>query len=72
MVKSKNLKIKRQKPPIIIIPTSLKKKAFDQLHINNMGIEKIRLLACEAIYWINLNADQKIQLKTAPYALICR
>ena len=49
----------------IIIPTSLQKKALDQLHIDNMGIEKMGLIEYKSIYWIRINADIKIQLKTA-------
>ena len=28
-----------------------------QLYSNHVGIEKTRLLACELVYWINMNAD---------------
>ena len=34
---------------IIIIPSSLQMKALDQLHVNHMGIERMRLLAWESI-----------------------
>ena len=30
---------------------------MDQLHSKYMGIEKIRLLACESTYWMDTNAD---------------
>ena len=30
---------------IITITTSIQKKALDQLHVNHMGMEKMRLLA---------------------------
>ena len=33
----------------IIIPDSLKQQVLTQLHINHMGIEKIKLLARESI-----------------------
>ena len=38
------------------IPASLQEKAQYQVHINLMDIEKTRLLTCESIYWINMNA----------------
>ena len=41
----------------IIIPASLHSTVLDNLHINHMGIEKTRLLACKSMYWINMNAD---------------
>ena len=41
----------------IIIHTSLQDKAIKQLHVSHMGIENTRLLACESIYWINMNDD---------------
>ena len=34
----------------IIIPSSLKEQVLNQLHINHMGIEKMKLLACKCIY----------------------
>ena len=34
----------------IIIPNSLKQQVLNQLCINHMGIEKMKLLACECIY----------------------
>ena len=40
----------------IIIPKELWKQALEQLHSNHMGIEKTRILACESIYWMNMNA----------------
>ena len=33
----------------IIIPNSVKQQVLDQLHMNHMGIEKMKLLACECI-----------------------
>ena len=33
----------------VIIPDILKTQALDHLHINHMGIEKTKLLACESI-----------------------
>ena len=41
----------------IIIPNSLKQQVLDQLHINHMGIEKMKLLACECIYWHSINTN---------------
>ena len=47
----------------IIIPTSLQKKALDQLYVNHMGIEKIRKLARESIYSTNIIADMENTIK---------
>ena len=41
----------------IIIPNSLKQQVLDQLHINHMGIEKMKLLAHKCVYWHSINAD---------------
>ena len=41
----------------IKIPTTVQDKTLKQQHLNHMGIENIRLLATESIYWINMNAD---------------
>ena len=40
----------------IIIPATLQKEP-EQWHVHEMGIEKTRLLACESVYWINVNGD---------------
>ena len=50
----------------IIILTSLQKRALDQLHINYMGKEKARLLVCESIYGIDINADIENAIKNCP------
>ena len=36
----------------VVIPEPFKKQALEQLHLNHMGIAKIKLPACESIYWI--------------------
>ena len=41
----------------VIILEVLKAQTLDQLHINHIMIEKTKLLACESIYWININDD---------------
>ena len=46
----------------IVIPNILKTQALDQLqldqlHVNHMGIEKTKLLACESVYWLNINVE---------------
>ena len=53
----------------IIIPASLQEKAPNQMHINHIGIEHIRLLACESIYWINMNTGKDETLKNYPTCL---
>ena len=47
----------------IIIPSQLQKQILSQLHSNHMGIEKIRLLACKAVYWVNVNTDLENTMK---------
>ena len=41
----------------IIITPQLQMQMSEQLHSNHMGVEKTKLLACESIYWLNINAD---------------
>ena len=47
----------------IVIPTSLKQQVLDQLHTIHMGIEKVKLLICESVYWYDINADIKEYIK---------
>ena len=47
----------------IVIPNSLKQQVLDQLHTNDMGIEKIKLLAHESVYWSSINADIENYIK---------
>ena len=56
----------------LIIPTVLHDKVLEELHLNHMGIEKTRLLACESIYWINMNTDIEETSNIAPPALISK
>ena len=39
----------------IIIPTLSQNKAINHLHINYVGIENTKLLACESVYCSNVN-----------------
>ena len=41
----------------------LLKQILHQLHSNYMDIEKMRLLACESVYRIDINADMKNTVK---------
>ena len=41
----------------VVILEVLKTQAIDQLHINYIGIEKTKLLACKLVYWFNINDD---------------
>ena len=43
----------------MIIPTSLQDKVLKQVHFNHMDIEKMSMLACDSIYWINMNVDRE-------------
>ena len=47
----------------IITPNSLKQQVLNQLHINHMGIEKMKLLVHKCIYWnsININIEKYIK-----------
>ena len=47
----------------IIMPNSLKQQVLDQLHINHMGIEKVKLLAHEYIYWHSINTNIEKYIK---------
>ena len=47
----------------IIIPNSLKQQVLHQLHINHMGIEKMKLLAHKCIYWHSINTDIEKYIK---------
>ena len=47
----------------IIIPNSLRQQVLNQLNINHMGIEKMKLLAWECIYWYSINADIEKYIK---------
>ena len=38
----------------IIVPFLLPREILKQLHSNHMGIEKMRLLARELVYWVNI------------------
>ena len=44
----------------IIILKALKQQAVDQDHVSHMGIDKTKLLACESMYWVNVNNYIKI------------
>ena len=41
----------------VIVPVLPQRKLLKQLHINQMGIKKTKLLTHEYIYWLNVNAD---------------
>ena len=47
----------------IIIPNSLRQQVLDQLHINHMGIEKMKLLGCKCVYWHSINTDIEKYIK---------
>ena len=53
----------------IIIPAELKQQVLDQLHLNHMGIEKTKLLICESVYWVDINTDIEMHLKTCSTCL---
>ena len=54
----------------IIIPESLQKQALEQLHVNHMAIEKIKILVHESIYCIGMNIDIENHMKIALHVLI--
>ena len=41
----------------IVIPYSLRQQVLTQLHRSQMGIEKTKLLACDSVFWSNINTD---------------
>ena len=45
------------------IPESFKKQALEQLHLNQIRIEKTKLLAGKLIYWITSNDDIENYIK---------
>ena len=51
----------------IIVPASLQNLALNQLHLNHMGTEKTYLLACEFIYWVNINTNIEVMIKKLPH-----
>ena len=53
----------------VVIPETLK-KALEQLHANHVGIVKTKLMACESIYWTNINDDIEQHIKNALHVLI--
>ena len=72
----------------MLIPLTLHNQILEQLHHNNMGTEKTRLLTREAVYWVNMNTDIKNTMRqsvtchkyqqtqsqetTIPYELPCK
>ena len=53
----------------IIIPDSLKQQVLAQLHTNHMGIEKTKLLACESVFWHNINSNIEAYIKIVLHVL---
>ena len=47
----------------IVMPETLQQQALKQLHINHMGTEKNKLLACESVYWVGIYADIENHIK---------
>ena len=54
----------------IVVPASLKQRALEHLYINHKGIEKMKLLAREPVYWININSDIKNAIKIGQHVWI--
>ena len=52
-----------------VIPESLQNMPLEQLHASHMGIEKTKLLACESIYWTNINDDIEKHIKNCSTCL---
>ena len=53
----------------IIIPDSLKQQVLAQLHTYHMGIEKMKLLAHESVFWHNINVDIEAYIKVCATCL---
>ena len=47
----------------IIMPFVLQNQIPEQLHGSNMGIEKMRILVRESVYWVNMNTDIRITVR---------
>ena len=54
----------------IIIPKMLKQQALNQVHGNHMGMEKMKLLVCKSIYWVNINNDVDNYVKNYSTCLV--
>ena len=55
-----------------IISTSQQKRALDQLHVNHISVEKLRILPHELIYYINIYMDTEDAIKFTLHVLIFR
>ena len=53
----------------IIIPNSLKQQLLTQLHTNHLGIAKMKLFACESLFWHNINANIEAYIKVCATCL---
>ena len=53
----------------VVILEVLKTQALDQLNVNHMGIKKAKLLACELVYWVNINDVIEKHIKIALHVL---
>ena len=51
----------------IVISRELQKQAMSQPHNSNIGVEMMRLPACEYIYWIGINTDIENHIKTVQH-----
>ena len=51
----------------ITIPKALQQQALNQLHVNDMGIEKTNLLTHILVYWVNINNDIKNYIKNCTF-----
>ena len=54
----------------VIISEVLKTQVLEQLHINHMGMDKTKLLACDSIYWVNINDDINNFIKNCTTCLL--
>ena len=50
----------------VIEPASPQNEALNQLHLNDMGIEKMYVLGHEDIYWVNMNVNTEDKIKNCP------
>ena len=54
------------KGKLFIVPSQLHVQILIQLHSNNMGIEKIRLLVGKSVYWVNVSVVIENTVKNVP------
>ena len=50
----------------IIVPSCMQPQVLHQLHVAHQGIEKTKLLACTAVFWVNMPKDIENMITNCP------